>query len=97
MQGRQKRDVKAVKKYIESLKVEKKINQESRINILSGHLSDVKNSRASHEQLLARAQRNLASCDEEMAGCVDRSQGSRKLTGSITSRIHVVLALKKKP
>ena len=55
-----KADVKAVKNTLESLKVEK-INQESRINILSGHLFDVKNSLASHEQLLARAQRNLAS------------------------------------
>lgn len=55
-----KEDVKAVKNTLESLKVEK-INQESRINILSGHLFDVKNSLASHEQLLARAQRNLAS------------------------------------
>lgn len=53
-------DVKAVKNTLESLKVEK-INQESRINILSGRLFDVKNSLASHEQLLARAQRNLAS------------------------------------
>ena len=55
-----KADVKAVKNTLESLKVEK-INQESRINILSGHLFDVKNSLASHEQLLARAQGNLAS------------------------------------
>ena len=55
-----KADVKAVKNTLESLKVEK-INQESRINILSGHLFDVKNSLASHEQLLARAQSNLAS------------------------------------
>ena len=55
-----KADVKAVKNTLERLKVEK-INQESRINILSGHLFDVKNSVASHEQLLARAQRNLAS------------------------------------
>ena len=55
-----KADVKAVKNTLERLKVEK-INQESRINILSGHLFDVKNSLASHEQLLARAQRNLAS------------------------------------
>ena len=55
-----KADVKAVKNTLESLKVEK-INQESRINILSGHLFDVKNSLASHEQLLSRAQRNLAS------------------------------------
>ena len=55
-----KADVKAVKNTLESLKVEK-INQESRINILSGHLFDVKNSLASHEQLLARAQANLAS------------------------------------
>lgn len=55
-----KADVKAVKNTLESLKVEK-INQESRVNILSGHLFDVKNSLASHEQLLARAQRNLAS------------------------------------
>ena len=55
-----KADVKAVKNTLESLKVEK-INQEARINILSGHLFDVKNSLASHEQLLARAQRNLAS------------------------------------
>lgn len=55
-----KADVKAVKNTLESLKVEK-INQESRINILSRHLFDVKNSLASHEQLLARAQRNLAS------------------------------------
>ena len=55
-----KADVKAVKNTLESLKVEK-INQESRINILSGHLFDVKNSLASHEQLLARAQRNLGS------------------------------------
>ena len=55
-----KADVKAVKNTLESLKVEK-INQESRINILSGHLFDVKNSLASHEQLLARAQRKLAS------------------------------------
>ena len=55
-----KADVKAVKNTLESLKVEK-INQESRINILSGHLFDVKNSLVSHEQLLARAQRNLAS------------------------------------
>lgn len=55
-----KADVKAVKNTLESLKVEK-INKESRINILSGHLFDVKNSLASHEQLLARAQRNLAS------------------------------------
>lgn len=55
-----KADVKDVKNTLESLKVEK-INQESRVNILSGHLFDVKNSLASHEQLLARAQRNLAS------------------------------------
>lgn len=55
-----KADVKAVKNTLESLKVEKN-NQESRINILSGHLFDVKNSLASHEQLLSRAQRNLAS------------------------------------
>ena len=55
-----KADVKAVKNTLESLKVEK-INQESRINILSGHLFDVKNSLASHEQLLARAQSKLAS------------------------------------
>ena len=55
-----KADVKAVKNTLERLKVEK-INQESRINILSGHLFDVKNSLASHEQLLARAQGNLAS------------------------------------
>lgn len=55
-----KADVKAVKNTLESLKVEK-INQESRINILSGHLFDVNNSLASHEQLLARAQRNLGS------------------------------------
>lgn len=55
-----KADVKAVKNTLESLKVEK-INQESRINILSGHLFDVKNSLTSHEQLLSRAQGNLAS------------------------------------
>ena len=54
-----KADVKTVKNALESLKVER-TNQESRINILSGHLFDVKTSLASHEQLLARAQSNLA-------------------------------------
>ena len=54
-----KADVKTVKNALESLKVER-INQESRINILSGHLFDVKTSLASHEQLLARAQNKLA-------------------------------------
>ena len=54
-----KADVKTVKNALESLKVER-TNLESRINILSGHLFDVKTSLASHEQLLARAQSNLA-------------------------------------
>lgn len=54
-----KADVKTVKNALESLKVER-VNQESRINILSGHLFDVKTSLASHEQLLARAQNKLA-------------------------------------
>lgn len=54
-----KADVKTVKNALESLKVER-TNQESRINILSGHLFDIKTSLASHEQLLARAQSNLA-------------------------------------
>ena len=77
-----KADVKAVKNTLESLKVEK-INQESRINILSGHLFDVKNSLASHEQLLARAQSNLASAMKKwQASSIDVKEAENSLAVS---------------
>ena len=99
-----KADVKVVKNTLESLKVEK-INQESRINILSGHLFDVKNSLASHEQLLARAQGNLASAmkkwqaaSTEVKEAVNSLAVSRaRIQGSISPKEealkNVVLAL----